>query len=327
MSKLKNKLKLKNNIREQVEKEDQKSGGPDKRFLNFYDLKQGEKMSVLIVPDPNGELWVKYKKHGPNLGVRGMETIGCAYHAGGQDCPACQKGFEYLELAKETGDDSYKKEAKKWFARDYTVMNVIVLDSPIDVVEADDGNQVKLMYVPYAIEKLIKEQIKEGILDEDELVTTPLVIKMDKNGAGFADYSSSFFSRKTVTEEELEVFDDFVVEPFDLINLDTIPDAPSTEEVAEWVEKAEQKLLDGNGDKKSSGRGARSANDEDDSPKSRLGGVKSRLKTRKVEEEPEEPAYDDDVPMDLNESEPEQQEEKESRPVGNIRDRLKNLRR
>lgn len=327
MSVLKNKLKLKKNIREQVEKEDQKSGGPDKRFLNFYDLKQNEKMSVLIVPDPNGELWVKYKKHGPNMGIRGLETVGCAYHAAGQDCPACMKGFELLELAKETGDDNYKKEAKKWFARDYTVMNVIVLDSPIDVVEADDGNQIKLMYVPFAIEKLIKEQIKEGILDEDELVSTPLVVKMDKNGAGFADYSSSFFSRKAVTEEELEVFDDFKVEPYDLMNLDIIPEAPSTEEVMEWVEKAEQKLLAGDDDNKSAGRGARSSRDEDDSPKARLGGVKSRLNIKKEEKE-EEPDYDDDVPMNLSEDEPEQQEEeKESKPAGNIRDRLKNLRR
>ena len=328
MSALKNKLKLKSNIKDQIEKEDSKgSSGPDKRFLNYYDLKEGEKMTVLIVPDPNGELWTKFRRHGPNLKTRGVGSIGCRYDMAGEDCPVCQKGFSLLDLEKETGDKAYRTEAKKWFARDYTVMNVVVLDSPIDVLEAEDGNQVKLMYVPFAIENLIKEHLKEGIIEEDELCTIPLNIKMTKNAAGYAAYDSSFFARKPVTDEELEAFDDFKVEPHDLSTLDVIPELPSKEEAEEWVEKAQEKLDAATDKDKSSGGSSKSSKTKESAAE--------RLKKRKVkEEEPEEetqesnePDYDDDVPMDLDEEQEEKQEEERKPSRGSVRDRLNRLRK
>lgn len=231
------KLKLKSNLKKQIEDE-AKSGGTDNRFLNYWDLKDGEKVKILFVPDTNGELWGKFKKHGPSLKVRGAGSIRCAYESSSEDCPACQKGFDLLNLEKETGDKSYKDEAKKWFARDYTVMSCIVLDSPFEVSEAPDHNQVKLIYVPYAIEKLIKEAVTEGQLDEDELCRTPFFIKKGKNAGGYAEYTSSYFARKPVTDEELEFFDDQVVEQYDYGTIDVIPPATTTEEVEEWLVKA-----------------------------------------------------------------------------------------
>lgn len=232
------KLKLKTNLKKQIEDEAKSGGGTDNRFLNYWDLKDGEKVKILFVPDTNGELWGKFKKHGPSLKVRGAGSIRCAYESSSEDCPACQKGFDLLNLEKETGDKAYKDEAKKWFARDYTVMSCVVLDSPFEVSEAPDHNQVKLIYVPYAIEKLIKEAVTEGQLDEDELCRTPFFIKKGKNAGGYAEYTSSYFARKPVSDEELEFFEDQKVEQYDYSTLDVIPPATSTEEVEEWLEKA-----------------------------------------------------------------------------------------
>lgn len=231
------KLKLKSNLKKQIEDESSK-GGNDSRFLNFYDLKDNEKMRILFVPDETGELWAKFRKHGPNLKVRGTGAIRCAYESSGDTCPACAKGFELLDLSKETEDKAYKDEAKRWFARDYTLMSCIVLESPFEVAESPDHNQVKLMYVPFAIEKLIKEAITEGQIDEDELCRTPFWIKKTKNGGGFADYSSSYFARKAVEDEELAFFDDQKVEQFNYETLDLIPAATTEQEVQEWLDKA-----------------------------------------------------------------------------------------
>lgn len=232
------KLKLKSNLKKQIEDESKGSGGNDPRFLNYWDLKDGEKIKILFVPDTNGELWGKFKKHGPSLKVRGAGSIRCSYESSNEDCPACQKGFELLNLEKETGDKSYREEAKRWFARDYTVMSCVVLDSPFEVSEAPDHNQVKLIYVPYAIEKLIKEAVTEGQLDEDELCRTPFFIKKGKNAGGYAEYTSSYFARKAVSDDELDFFADQKVEQYDYTTIDVIPAPTSTEEVDDWLVKA-----------------------------------------------------------------------------------------
>jgi hypothetical protein len=232
------KLKLKSNLKKQIEDEAKSSGGSDTRFLNYWDLKNGEKVKILFVPDTNGELWGKFKKHGPALKVRGVGSVRCSYESSSEDCPACQKGFDFLQLEKDTGDKQYREEAKKWFARDYTVMSCVVLDSPFEVAEAPDHNQVKLIYVPYAIEKLIKEAVTEGQLDEDELCRTPFFIKKGENAGGFAEYTSSYFGRKQVGDDELEFFEDHKVEQYDYTTLDAIPAPTTTEEVQEWLDKA-----------------------------------------------------------------------------------------
>lgn len=246
MSKIGLKLQLKSNLKKQIEDEGSRNGGTDNRFLNYWDLKDNEKVKILFVPDTNGELWGKFKKHGPALKLRGSGSIRCSYESSGDNCPACQHGFSLLDLAKETEDKSYKDEAKRWFARDYTLMSCIVLDSPFEVNEHTDHNQVKLIYVPYSVEKTIKESITEGQLDEDELCRTPFFIKKTKNAGGYADYSTSYFGRKQVEDEELDFFEDQVVIQFDYESLDVIPEASTEEQVQEWFDKAYE--LDQKGD-------------------------------------------------------------------------------
>lgn len=253
MSSLKDKLKIKKNLKEQIEKEGSGGHEKDTRILNYFDMDFGQKMQVLIVPDPNGELWNTFKKHGPNMNVRGLPSIGCLNDGNnGGDCPICQKAYDNLDLERETGDKGYRDIAKKWFPRESRIMNVVVLDSPVTINESSDGNQVKLMYVPRAIEVMIKEHITEGVLTPEDLVSTPLIIKKTKrNDGGMADYGSSMFARKTVEDDVLAVFDDFVIEPFDLFTVDIVPKEPTTEELSAWIEKAESKLNDGGGSKNS----------------------------------------------------------------------------
>lgn len=325
MSKLN--LKIKTDLKKQISNERQ--GGKDTRFLNYYNMKEGEKMTILFLPDENGELWRKFSKHGPNLKTPGAGSINCAYKSNGQDCPACKKGFEFLNLEKETGDKAYREEAKKWFSKDYTLTQCLVLDAPMEIDEAPDGNQVKLMYLPFAVENIIKEAVTEGLVPEDELCETPFVIKKTSNQGGFASYENSYFSRKTISEEELDVFDDFKIEQYNFDTLDVIPTPTTTEEVQQWLTKAEE-VMSGNG----SGGQAESSEQKQNA---RGGALQDRIKRSREVDNEDTRKMDEDIPFDKDDakqekvsddSAQEKQEEpakEEQKPSGgsSLRDRLK----
>lgn len=328
------KTKIKQNLKKDIEAE--KSKGNDTRLLNYYDLKDEEKMTILFVPDQNGEFWAKKSLHGPNLhiikdkkkvSVRGAGSINCAYKSSGDDCPACQKGFELFNESNDTGDKDLREEGKKWMSRDYTLVSCIVLESPFEVASDEKNNQVKLMYLPYAVENLIKEAITEGLIDEDELCQTPFIIKKTKKGP-YASYENSYFARKPIQDGDLGFLEDLVVEQYDYGNLDLIPAPTSTKEVAEWLEKAEaayQKALDGASDN--------SEEEEDDRPvrkqKSALDNLTKRKK-KEPEPEQEEEEEDNDPPFETDEPEhqEEEEEEEEERPsTSSQMDRLRALSR
>lgn len=314
MSKLN--LKLKSDLKKQITEEKEKKGGSDPRLLNYFDMKEGQKMKVLLVPDVNGELWLRFKKHGPNLKNRAIPDIGCVYSQSGDNCPACQKGFDLLALEKETGDKSYKDEAKRWFGKESTIVSCIVLDSPIEIREASDHNQVKLMYLPFAIESMIKESIMEGQIDENELTTTPLVIKMTKNAGGHSEYKHSYFDRSRISDEDLEVFDDMVVEQYDYSNIDLAPAPTTTEAVQEWLDKAEEL------DEKAKEHAAQNNSAGKVSVRDRLAGKLGKTETKDEAPEKEEQVLDDGGDND----DAPQQEEK-SAPQSSIRDRLARLKK
>jgi len=310
MSNLKSKLNLKMKKTLKTDLENEGNKGKDLRFLNYYDLKFGEKMKVLILPDENGELWREFKLHGPHLKNRKVGTVNCAYTSSGEECPACQHGFALLEKERETGDVAFREEAKRWFGREYTIMSVLVLDSPVEVQESPDGNQVKLMYVPYGIRTAIKEAIVESQVEEDEITSTPFIIKKTKNQGGQAAYDASYFARETVTEEDLEYFEDLKVEQYDYNNLDIIPAATSSKDVQEWLDKAieviEETGYDADLKEYSKGKG-----EEKESSKAKLSNKLKR--TTKKEEENEESEQEED----------ESEEEPERPSAGSLRDRLR----
>ena len=321
------KLKLKSNLKQQIENENKREKKQDKRFLNYYDLKEGEKIKLLIVPDTNGNLWTKFRKHGPNLKVPGVGSVRCLHEAAGENCPACEKGFEFLNLHRESGLKEHKDEAKRWFARDYLLMSCIVLESPIEIAESPDKNQVKLLFVPYAVENIIKEAITEGVLEEDEICSTPFFLKKTLNGGGYADYTNSYFARKQIDDDELEFFSDLVVEQYDYDTIDVIPEAPSHEEVEEWLAKAIE--LDAKAKKGDTEK-------EEEQPARKL---TTPVKKQQADEKEEaaRPAkkvhhHADDIDEDESSmgEEPAVQEKEEEQPApsksSSLRDRLKNLR-
>ena len=337
---LREKLKMKVSLRQQIEAEKSAGGGKDLRYLNFYDLKNEQKMSVLIVPDANGALWSKYKLHGPNLKVagkyiKGVGSISCAYHSSGVDCPACQQGFDYLNLEKETGDKAYREEAKRWIGRDTTIISVLVLESPIEIDESSDKNQVKLMRLPFKVEQMIQNHIAEGIIPEDELYSTPLVIKKTETKGGQASYETSYFERKTVGDDVLDAFDGEVVDLYDYGTLDAIPKATTTAEVAEWLDAAKV-LYD-----KAIGA---TPDDEQQKPatsETTKQSVQERLAAGRAKAEESVPQKDDAAPDEVEEESNEKEEahtaEEEETPAetpaetknatSDLRDRLARLKR
>lgn len=297
--------KSKTSLVAQVKKLQKGEYESDKRFLNYFDLKDGESMKVLFVPDTNGELYVSYKKHGPNLhyfdaqgkrqGIRGVKPIGV--YPIDNDSPVMQHGYDLLNLEKETGQKFYREEAKKWFPKGYTVMTCIVLDAPMEVPHSDDGNDIKLFNVPYAVQNYIINQIVDEVITEEELWTTPFIIKKSKNTGGWVTYENSYFARKPLSDDEFEAIEESCkLIPFNFQDADFVPATPTIDELQEWLDNAlvaYEKATGGNGDDLS--------NDEDDAPpvvatkKSTGTSLKDRIaKKATVVEEDEE----DDLPFD-----------------------------
>lgn len=325
------KTKLSKSLKKEIENERSNSGGGDKRILNYFDLDFDQKMKILFVPTPSGEFWTKFKTHGPNLvagpkkrRVSGVQDIACAYTSSGEECPACQKGFELLNLARETGDESYKEEGKKWLGKDMVLTQCIVLESPVEINAAEDGNQVKLFYLPFAIEKLISEAIVEEMIDEDELCKTPFYIKKTKNQSGRASYESSYFGRSLISEDDLEVFEDLKVEPFEFTELDRVPKATSTEDVQEWLEKAEKAYARVSGKASS----ASESDEEDDSEEEEeVRPTRSITRRQKSKEEDDEDVEKESKSSDVDEDDEDDEEEEVETPKKSRNDRLAALRR
>lgn len=345
MSKLMNKLKAKKSLIKQV-KDAQSEGKREKdtRFLNYYDLKDDEHMKVLLLPDVNGDLWTKFRKHGPNLtytdakgkvhNVRGVGTIGA--YPNDSDSPVMQKGFDLLQLEKDTGDRAYREEAKKWFPKDYTVMSCLVIEAPMEIAQSPDGNDVKLFNVPYKIQSYIMNQISEEVIPEDELFITPFIIKKSKNEGGWATYENSYFARKTLTDEEIESLEeDFKIELFDYSKLDIVPEEPTIEELQKWLDKAEEAY-----DKVTSGAHANDDTDEEEEeeekPVRKSGtSLKDRISKKNPAPTTEEIDEDDDIPFDQGGSDnseeetesPETEEDETPKKSSGLSDRLAKLRK
>lgn len=285
MSNMKSKLKMKAGIKKKFENESNGNNKKDMRILNYYDLKEGEKMKVLLVPSAEtGELYTKWKSHGPNLQINGVRPIRSPDEASGQKCPIMQYGYSLLEEGRKDGNDyeAYKEEAKKWFPRDYTLAQCIVIETPVEINETDDGNIVKLFYMPYAIEEKIREAVLEGIIDEEDLCMHPLIIKNNKNGK-YNSYKNSYISPKQIDDETLEALEDFTIEPHELSQVDLVPPVPTYEEAEEWLNDALKKYYSDADD-----------SEEPEPPKKSANSVQDRLNSKKTAPKQEASEESDD---------------------------------
>lgn len=321
---LKAKLKFDSKLTETLRKETQ-SNDDDARILEYYNMKAGEQMRVLIIPDVNGQLWTKYSYHGGrklNLDKATKSKpsiIRCHRVTDKGDCSICNEHmFPLYSDAKELATTDpvagklLKEHANKFQTTDVTYMSVIVLESPCEIAYPDDGNQVKLIKLPKKIEDMIRTTLDSGELTQDDLCKFPLVIRKKENDAKMADYGGSSFSRTEVSDDELAFFEDQVVEQYDLSNLDSKLISPpvTVEEQMEWLVTAEAAIeasnelasKKGSSDKPSGGKGAKSANVGD----------ALRSKMAKKEPDPEQEQEPEQEPEQEEQSQPEPEEKKES---------------
>ena len=235
--------------------EAKKSGkGGDKRFLNYFDLKEGEKMTIRLLPDGgnSGEYWLEYATHGGNLKLRGLDSISCAYTSSGENCPACAHSFDYH-------NDGDKEQAQRWRSKETHIGQCMVVDAPMEINETEDGNPIKLVYLPFSIVEEIQEAIMEGKIGE--IMDHEFTIKKTIGKNGFAQYNKSYFNttEDPLADDILKMFDDGKLNLFDLS--EELPAPTSTEEVDEWLEKAIE--LDDKMSRRKSGRKSTKAEDHD----------------------------------------------------------------
>lgn len=231
------KTKLKESFKKQLDRSSGKKRDTDPRLLNYFDMDAGESMKILLVPDPDGELFYNYKVHGSNMNLRGVNTIRCTYEATGESCAACAISWEHYQ-------NGNKEENKKWISDEKTLGQCVVLDSPIEVKDNPDDNFVKLFYVPAKVKKMIHEALVEEIIDDP--TEHILVIKKTKNEGGWNSYENSYFIQKQYqpSKELLEAVDEGFVRPYSYAEMeekeDLIPKRTTPKEVEEWVDNVER---------------------------------------------------------------------------------------
>lgn len=288
---LRDKLKIKGDLAKKLET-DSGNRDNDNRILNYFDLEFGEKIKLMILPDPNGEVWVKFHHHGGR--VKGAGRIGCSHKNNGVECAVCQEGHRLWGIHTETGLEADKNIAVKFFSDDSTIMNVIVLESDIDIRESEDGNEAKIMYVPRAIETMIREAIKEGQITQDELPFIPLVLKKTKNAGGRPAYDNSYFDfRNPVNDDTLDALSESIVEPFDLTTIDLLPEEPSIEEQEKFIEKLTSMVTKKSG----ASKGAKSHDEDEEEAPTKRQSLSDKLKA-KTKAKKTEPAYESDDESD-----------------------------
>lgn len=233
--------KLKSNLREKLikrQEQEKSKGGNDPRFLNYFDLPDDSQMEIIFLADggDTGEIMVDFEKHGKGLKIRGAGTVNCCYTSSGEACPACDRSFGY----HEAGDDD---SAKMWRRQTYSVAQCVVVRSPIEINESEDGNIAKLMHLPWAIhEKIIDDVINQIVDDPTEHI---FVIKKTKNAGGRASYEKSFFKPKPyalddLPEELVEAIDNGKLKPYTFA--DEVPAPTTAAEVQEWMDKVDGKI-------------------------------------------------------------------------------------
>lgn len=310
------KHKLKKQMMEKTMKNAERGGGKredNPKILPYYKLETGEKLEIMFQPYEDGDLFKHFKKHGANMQIPSIGNVECIYHSRGESCPACAKGFSYVEDGKGT------PMSKKWMAKDYYVAQVVVIDSPFDIPELEDGNQMRIFYMPFAVMEKIKESYAEGIVEDP--TDHVFVIKKTENQGGNASYANSFFRPKPAGDEIYEAFEDATIELHDLVKENIEPEEASVEEVEEWVEKADKALREGDGgSRRSSSNSDDDDKKDDDTPRTSGGGLKNRMKKKQEESDPEPDEDNDD------DDRPEEKEEKPSSTGSSLRDRLRRSR-
>ena len=296
------KTKLKKDL---LEKSFEKNSGGGKRaddpkLLPYYKLNTGEKMQVVLIPDEEGNLVNTFSMHGPNMKNASVGKVECVYRRDKTPCPACAHGYQMYQDGNS--------ESKKWLSKDYYVAQCVVVDSPLELPELEDGNQVRIVYLPKGVFEKIEESYKEGIIEDP--TEHILVIKKTEGSGGNPSYDNSYFNPKPLSDEIIEAFDGEVIKPFDLVAEGIAPDGTTTaDDVQEWTDKAREVIENG-----AAPQSSQAGSEEKEPEPRKTTGISSKLnKIRSRTTEAEE----------QTESAPEPEErEPEEKPTSRIAARL-----
>lgn len=242
-------------IKQEEARQSKKGNKGDKRYLNYFDLKEGEKMTIRLLPDggESGEYWIEHHIHQSK--VRGVKSIACAYTSSGEDCPVCTYSYDFFL-------DGKKDMASDWRKNNKFLTQCLVIDAPFEVNETDDGNPVKLFNMPFKIYEILKEAIMEEQVGD--LMDCDFIIKQTKNSGGRAAYDKSFFAKieEPLADGIMDAFDSGELELFDLSK--EIPDATTTDEMGEWLDDALAKQKKAARTSSESGSSDSGSDDDDD---------------------------------------------------------------
>lgn len=159
----------------------------DPRFVPFFKLNDAEKMTVRFFPITEEDLFVSYKVHGPKLKNKEIQGIRCSRDSGDSKCAVC----EFTYGLWQTGEEDQKNEAKRWFPKETFLGTCVVLESDIEVPDTEDGNPVKLIYLPLSIKEKLEVGIISGLVDDP--CDRDFVIFATKKPNQYASYDNSFF--------------------------------------------------------------------------------------------------------------------------------------
>lgn len=229
-----NKTKINENLRSKFlkDREEQEAGsGNDSRVLNYFDLDYGQQIEVLLVADEAGELFYEYSSHNAPRGTN-VKGSNCSYTSSREPCCVCEYGWD---IYTRTSDQDL---SGKWRRKNHILGQVLPLNMPkgFSVPESEDGNLVKLFYMPWGIKELIVDSlINQTISDPTEHV---LVIKKTKNQGGKPAYNKSYFKVEKVVLDPVyeEAYANGLIKPY---NLKAELPAPTTSQDMEtWLRAA-----------------------------------------------------------------------------------------
>lgn len=214
-------------LRNKETQKKEKKTPSDARYLNYFDLKENETMTVRLLPDggDSGSFYVEYSTHGGNFKDKEIKTVPCANNWG-QRCPICAKAY-----------DMYKdgnKESEKWRKKTTHLSQCIVLSSPVEVPVNPNGGVVKLLNMPYNMKERAVEGILNGTVEDpfDFENGNDFIIKLTKK-AGMNQYDKCYWKTKptTVPVEFLEML---LETPLMDLSLE-IPDDVDMSVLEEWI--------------------------------------------------------------------------------------------
>lgn len=204
----------------------------DPRFLNYFSMDFNQQMEVLLLADKLGQLFYEYSTHKTKRS--GVKTINCPYTSSREPCVICSYGWDIYQ--------THGKEASApWRRNSHQLSQCIVLNSPVVVPENEDGNLVKLFYLPFAIKELILDGMTNGTITDP---TNHVLVIKKTHGPGStqqnprANYAKSFFRTEPAVVPPIfdEAFDAGLIKTYDLQA--ELP-APTTEaESVEWLTRA-----------------------------------------------------------------------------------------